>query len=259
MQADNTPPMGLDPMAGSPKTRGHTAVMAKRAAVVDDPDEEGGDPNDYFPTPCWAARAMAALIVALDAQARSVRDPACGAGHMVHGFRDYFERVEAFDLIDRGCGQVMDFLGAEAGRVGPVDIIATNPPFKHAEAFLRLAWTRAERGVVLLLRLPWIEGTGRHRLHMTDCPLTVMAPFSERVPMVKGRWDPDASSATAYGVFVYMKPAAGPERYMVEALGRRWPSTMPIPPGQKARLIRPSDYALFAPDHARPDLFAGGS
>lgn len=219
---------------------GGSAVMAGRHA-------DDGDGLDYFPTPPWAARAGGELIRAIDPLAETCWEPACGGGHMVHGLRDYFDTVSASDLYDYGAiGRPgVNFLegGATpcAGRDPfEVDWIVTNPPFVHGEAFFRLGWARASRGVAMLLRLAFIESAARYRL-FNEVPLTVLAPFSERVPMVKGRWDPEASSATAYAWFICAKTSEiippAPE-----------PVVRLIPPGTKARLQRDSDLKLFGPD-----------
>lgn len=233
-------------MADKPK--GSTAVMARRAPVELEMGGEGGDPLDYFPTPPWAARAGGELIRRLDPMPRlTCWEPACGAGHMVHGLADYFDAVLGSDIADRGAGPVVDFLRPEAEGLGTADWIVTNPPFSDGEAFARTAWRRARRGVALLLRLQFLEGGQRHRMFTQYCPLTLVAPFAERVPMVKGRWDPEASTATAYAWFIWDKAAptfpAGPMAPRVH-----W-----IPPGSKERLTRPSDFELFAP---RPESVA---
>jgi hypothetical protein len=47
-----------------------------------------------------------------------------------------------------------------------------------------------------------------------DRPPTLYAPFVERVPMVKGRWDPGASTATSYAWFVWRKAPVGSTRVL---------------------------------------------
>lgn len=218
---------------------GHTSVMASRQAT--------DDGADYFPTPPWAARAGAEIIAALDPGAWRVWEPACGGGHMAVGLADYFGEVFATDFNDYGWGGAhitdLDFLSDDAGRVGEFDWIITNPPFVLGDAFVRKAWERANRGVAMLLRLVFLEGGKRYRLLYEDCPLHAVAPFSERVPMVKGRWDPEASSATAYAWFIWLKPQPGVMRLPS-------PIVVPIPPGTKARLQRPDDIVRF---NGRPE------
>lgn len=212
---------------------GHTAVMASR--------DRSADGLDYFPSPPWSARAGAEIIAALDPGVWKVWEPACGGGHMAHGLADYFGPPFCSDLGDYGWPDAhvtgLDFLTPEAGDLGEFDWIITNPPFVLGDAFVRTAWARARRGVAMLLRLAFLEGGARHKLLYEDCPLTIVAPFSERVPMVKGRWDPEASSATAYAWFIWLKPEAG------SLVGS--PCVRPIPPGTRARLHRASDIVRF--------------
>jgi hypothetical protein len=223
----------------SDRASGFLAVMADRQSGIDD--------LDYFPTPPWAARAGGELIAALDpVGARTCWEPAAGGGHMVHGLRDYFEQVTASDIADHGGDPMwrVDFLDERFDQTDApvVDWIVTNPPFVTAAAFVRAAWPRARVGVAMLCRLAFLEGAGRAKLLWQDCPLAVCAPFSERVPMVKGRWDPGASSATAYAWFIWLKrgPPEGGARLM------------PILPGARARLSRPSDLEKFAPAAVTP-------
>lgn len=218
---------------------GHTSVMSSRAPAPDD--------LDYFPTPPWAARAGGELIARLDPGQWSCWEPACGGGHMALGLRDYFTTIRSTDIHDHGGGaeQIGDFLSLDFDELEPCDWIVTNPPFVLGDAFVRTAHRRARRGVAMLLRLVFLEGGKRFRLLHEDCPLSVVAPFSERVPMVKGRWDPDASSATAYAWFVWLKAAAPSSTTLV-----------PIPPGTKARLSNIGDVEHFIGAAAAP-LFDG--
>jgi hypothetical protein len=235
--------------------RGAGAVMASRQA--DQPND-----FDYFPTPPWGGRAVAELIRQLDPGAARICEPACGEGHMAFGLADTFgaANVACSDITDHGlvapfsAGFVeVDYLNPDwAARIGaPADWMATNPPFKLAEAFVRAAWERSDAGVAVLLRSVFIESVGRHTLFTRDCPLALKANFAERIPMLAGHWDPDAPSATAYSVFLFLKPDAlerspmGPAILAAQAHGC-WLETL-IPPGTKARLQRRQDVATFGP------------
>lgn len=241
--------VGGDLMQPSLIPAGHTSVMANRATTTDD--------LDYFPTPPWAARAGGELIKRLDPGNWTCWEPACGGGHMAHGLRDYFSCVIATDIHDYGAGDVLDFLDPDAwvpatpGDAQRPDWIVTNPPFVLGDAFVRTAYQRARRGVAMLLRLVFLEGNKRFYLLHEDCPLTAVAPFSERVPMVKGRWDPDASSATAYAWFVWIRPRPG---FQPPAQ----PVLIPIPPGTKSRLATADDVVKFNGQADAP-LFGGKS
>jgi hypothetical protein len=204
-----------------------------------------GDP-DFFPTPPWGARAGAERIRdVLDPRASTAAEPACGAGHMAHGLADYFSVVRQSDAYHYDGNAIHDFLGPQP-LPWKVDWIISNPPFAHIEAFIRRAWREARRGVAMLMRAAALESIGRHSLLYRDCPLTMFAPFSERLPMHRARWEPDGSSAAFYAWFFWLKPDAQPQRFMTQICGQYWPSTMPIAPGAEARLTRPSDDAFAA-------------
>lgn len=183
----------------------------------------------FFPTAPWAARAGAEVIEGeigcLDQH--TCWEPAAGRGHMAHGLKDYFRYVWRTDIHDYDGYGALDFLTAGEPTERP-DWIVTNPPFPLAADFVRRGLEIATQGVAVLARLAFLESAGRYDLMSR---LTVLAPFSERVPMQLGSWDPDLSTATAYAWFVWRKDVP------------RQPVHM-IAPGTKARLTRPSDEAF---------------
>lgn len=203
----------------------------------------------FFPTPPWAARAGGELIASLDPGDWTAWEPACGQGHLAHGLKDYFRTVATSDIFDHawdGQDRVADFMARDDGRNPEVDWIATNPPFTLAAEFVRLGLQRARRGVALLCRASWYESAGRYSLFFGETPLTAYAPFFERVPMVLGRWDPSASTATAYAWFVFMRPELTPPPIAAlrDALGP-CAVTRAIPPGTKRRLTLADDARRF--------------
>ena len=102
----------------------------------------------------------------------------------------------------------------------------------------------AREGVALLVRSVWLEGAQRYRSLFAKHSPAIVAQFVERVPMTKGRWDPDASTATAYSWFVWSKlaPVAGETRLVL------------IPPWQRVALTKPEDRARFAAWSTGDDL-----
>jgi hypothetical protein len=216
-----------------PMTSGGTAVMAWRREPVDS--------LDFFPTPPWATRALCEHVLGLtgDEADRKLTawEPAAGEGHMAEVLREYFGSVQTSDVHDYGKGyQVGSFVGA-----GPdvarhiVDWIITNPPFNLALDFALRGLELSLGGVALLTRTAWLEGGDRFTRLFSLRPPATVALFSERVPMVKGHWDPRASSATSYAWIVWEHGHRGDTRLT-------W-----IPPGQRKALTRPDDVARFAP------------
>jgi len=223
------------------KPRDHRAVMAQRQpTAADDPD--------FFPTAPWAGRWLAGFIQRyLDPCAASAWECACGAGSLAQGLRLGFPVVWESDAYAYDGNRIHDFLG-DAPPPFDAEWIITNPPFgDRPEGFIRQAYRLAGHGVAMLGRVGLLESVGRYSLLYRDCPLTIFAPFSERLPLVKGRWDPDASSAAFYAWFIWLKrrPGVDPRRFMARIGADYFPATVPIPPGTEARLTHPSDAARF--------------
>jgi hypothetical protein len=229
----------------APQNRSH-AVMAQR--------HEAANSLDDFPTPPWATRALIEHVLGRGGvEGLTCLEPACGRGHMATALRDYFAEVSASDIGDYGHGDRQDFL--DATKLDPVDWMITNPPFRLAEDFFHRGYSLARVGVALLVRTVFLEGIGRLERIFSKFPPTLVAQYSERVPMVKGRVDPKASTATGYAWVIWRKPLSEPTRLV-------W-----IPPCRKL-LERRSDYepeflipsarlasgVQLAP--AIPDLFA---
>jgi len=178
------------------------AVMAQR--------HEAHDSLDDFPTPPWATRALIEHVImppsGLDLRNMTVWEPACNRGFMAKPLAEYFGRVYRSDIHDYGWdGQeaVKDFLFPKSefpviAKQG-IDWIITNPPFRLAAQFIaRMDALRPRRGYAVLVRTSFLEGVDRYNTLFKVNPPAVVAQFVERVPMVKGRHDPEASTATSY-------------------------------------------------------------
>ena len=171
------------------------AVMAQRY--------ESNSSLDNFPTPPWATRALVEQY--LDKQTLSTQtclEPACGAGHMAKVLKEYFDSVDSSDIYNYGYGEVRDFTKA-APDTPNYDWVITNPPFRLAESFINQALKIASSGVAILARTVFIESIGRYDRLFSKTPPTQIAQFCERVPMVKGRLDAKATTATGYAWLIW--------------------------------------------------------
>ena len=208
------------------------AVMAQRR-----------EPNyslDNFPTPPWGTRALLSKVLGdQDFSALTCLEPACGAGHMAKVLPEFFKQVLASDIYPYGFGSVRDFLGFETSHT-PVDWVITNPPFRLAEAFAVKGLEITTLGVALLTRTVFLESVGRYKRLFTQTPPTLVAQFSERVPMVKARLDRKATTATGYAWLVWRKDVPFTQTEL------RW-----IPPCRK-ELERDEDYQEVFSSQTRP-------
>lgn len=198
-----------------------SAVMQQRA--------EPHDSLDDFPTPPWAGRALMAHVMPVTVGS-TFWEPAANRGFLVRGLAGYFDGGWMSDIFDYGIGAKRGDYLFEAPPVG-VDYIITNPPFRLAHAFIEKALREARIGCAFLVRTSFLEGINRYEALWSRTPPTFVAQFAERVPMVKGRCDPGASTATSYCWIGWLRGSQGPTRM-------QW-----IPPC-RSKLERPGDYDL---------------
>jgi hypothetical protein len=223
-------------MTAAPRINGARALMASR--------QQKRGSLDLFCTPPWATRALcvhALPQLGVSLARATVWEPACGKGHMSEVLGEYARSVIATDvrnyrgnLCNGSWAGCLDFLRGEHAP-GYSDWIVTNPPFgAKAVPFVLRALDLARTGVAMFFRSQWaVEGIERYQTIFRDRPPTLMAFFSERVPLCKGRWDPDGTTATAYCWLVWMRGKAPQPPF--------W-----IPPGCRAALTSPDDRARFA-------------
>ncbi|MDA9543964.1 methyltransferase [Bradyrhizobium sp. CCBAU 45321] len=198
------------------------AVMAQRT--------EAKDSRDDFPTPPWATRALCEHILSKSELSRmTCLEPACGRGYMARPLQEYFQVVEAADAYAYGYAPVREFLSYPY-ETNSHDWVITNPPFRLAEEFVLRALNVARQGVAILARTVFLESSGRYETIFSKRPPTAFAQFVERVPMVKGRVDRKASTATGYAWLVWDKRRSGP------------PLLQWVPPCRKT-LEREDDYS----------------
>lgn len=194
-------------------------VLSDKAKIIDAPrpNEAGRVHNaedlDYSPTPPWATRALLEHVFPhLERRGHSkfqgAWEPACGEGHIAEVLREYFPRVLATDIHDYGYqDRLADFLAC--GPQPNADWIITNPPFEdRVLKFMLKALELAGTGVAMFLQLRYLEGIGRYQQVFNVTPPTVIAPFVERVPLLMGHYDPNASTTTAFMWLVWIKGAA---------------------------------------------------
>jgi hypothetical protein len=206
-----------------------TAVMQRRT--------EAHDSLDDFPTPPWATRALCEWLKAQGyaIENQMCREPAANRGYMVRPLLESFGAVLASDVHDYGCGyEIRDYLFGPISHLSSTEWTITNPPFRLAEQFIERALDLSEVGVAVILRSAFLESVGRYERLFSNRPPSDVLQFVERVPMVKGMLDAEASSATAYAWLVWRKDQPTTRLH--------W-----IAPCRK-RLDRASDYPSAIPD-----------
>lgn len=138
-----------------------------------------------------------------------ILEPSCGEGHISNVLKAHGYDVVSRDIIDRGYGDVADFLSID-NMEWDGDII-TNPPYKFAKEFVEKALQVIPEGnkVAMFLKLTFLEGKARRELFRVAPPIRVWVSSSRLKCAMNGDFDAFGSSAAAYAWFIWEKGYKG--------------------------------------------------
>ena len=179
------------------------------------------DSLDYYSTPSAEVTNILNELN-LDFSNMIILEPCCGGGHMYQGIKNYIEQhpdnypdaIIATDIMERDAGiafpheagEQYDFLSDnyQLPTDVPIDYIIMNPPYSTIEPFTIRALEIAERGVLLLGRLQFLEGKGRYENILKDNPPTDVYVYVDRIKCYKnGNTQDSEPSAQAYAWFYW--------------------------------------------------------
>lgn len=198
---------------------------------------EDADSKEFFPTPAWGTRALIEHVfkpLRLYDERNEVREPACGAGHMVKVLDEYYDdrNVYASDIEHRGWSAESEFLTGDFITNWDryhLDWIITNPPFNLFMPFFECGMKASKIGIAMLVPLTIAEGVGRYKkIFEPHKGRFCVAPFVERLPILKNTVRKDATTARAYC-------------WLVATHNIGLPPMLHIPPCRK-QLEKDSDY-----------------
>lgn len=184
------------------------------------------DQLDYYATPTEEVENIL-NILNIDFNNSTILEPCAGEGHMGAGIAHYLVdrcsqwctlicteyqlRENKFsDVIEINFGEQYDFLSdnyADALKYQPpIDWIIMNPPYATIEPFTIRALEMAQKGVIMLARLQFLEGKNRYENILSINPPTDVYIYVDRIRCYKGG-DPDVNTAAAqaYAWFVWDK------------------------------------------------------
>ena len=138
-----------------------------------------------------------------------ILEPACGEEHMSRVLKAAGYEVVSRDLVDRGYGEVADFLSID--NMAWDGNIVTNPPYKYAQQFVEKALSIIPEGkkVAMFLKLTFLEGKARRALFRSNPPIRVLVSSSRLKCAMNGDFDKYGSRAAAYAWFVWEKGYKG--------------------------------------------------
>lgn len=139
--------------------------------------------NDHYETPPWCVDAIAPHIGYLNGHT-SILDPCCGKGALLNVIGSQYpccktigiEIDEARAIHARHHGpKFRDVLWRDAltpGAWPKAELVITNPPYSHAEAFVRRAFEECVPIVCMLLRLNFL-GSKKRAAFWKDHPADI--------------------------------------------------------------------------------------
>lgn len=161
--------------------------------------------EDYYATEPKAVEEL----LKIETFCGSILEPACGEGHISEVLKRNGYHVVSRDLVDRGYGDVADFLSVD-NTLWNGDVI-TNPPYRYAQEFVEKALQIVPNGrkIAMFLRLQFLEGKKRKELFIQTPPKTIWVSSSRLRCAINGDFAQAGSSATAYAWFVWEKGYCG--------------------------------------------------
>ena len=179
---------------------GNSASVFKALGASSHADHERQS-DDYYATEPKATE----WLCRLDQFEGRILEPSCGEGHMSEVLKKAGYEVVSRDLVDRGYGEVADFLAID-NQVWDGNIV-TNPPYKFAQEFVEKALSIIPEGkkVAMFLKLQFLEGKARRSLFRSSPPIRVWISSSRLKCAMNGDFEAYGSSAVAYAWFVWEK------------------------------------------------------
>lgn len=185
-----------------------------------DKNHKQRDKLDYYSTPTEEVTNIL-NILKIDFNNSTILEPCCGGGHMVQGILNYLDEqgikktweLIASDVKNRGglfstnTGLKYDYLSDDYpfnGKDKKIDYIIMNPPYSTIEPFVIRSLEIANKGVLMLARLQFLEGQNRYENILKENPPNDVYIYVDRIKCYKnGDLSDRSSSAQAYAWFYW--------------------------------------------------------
>ena len=160
--------------------------------------------DDYYATDPKATE----LLLTLEKFKGPILEPACGEGHIAKVLIKNGYRVWSSDLIDRGYGEVKNFLSDDFPK-WKGDVV-TNPPYTYAYEFIEKSLAIIPNGykIAMFLKVQFLEGKRRKILYKKYPPKCIWISSSRLQCGKNGRFG-EQNSAIAYAWFIWEKGYKG--------------------------------------------------
>lgn len=168
--------------------------------------------NDFYAT---HPRAMEIAIPVMNAIGLSsdIWECPCPQAHLSEVLKANGYRVYSSDLIDRGYGEIKDFLECSEGWDGD---ILTNPPFKLAEKFIEKSMDLISSGnkAIFFLKVQFLESQRRKKLFEKYNPKFVIVNSERQQCSKNADFERYRATTQCYCWFVFEKGYKGESKLL---------------------------------------------
>lgn len=183
---------------------------------------------DYYATPVNETTNILNQLD-IDFNGMTILEPAAGGGHMVQGILDYLNnkkqtaKVIGTDVRMRdvlitaapfmNAGDKYDFL-ADNYPISQADYVIMNPPYSAIIPFVLRGLEIAQKGLLLLARVQFLEGKERYDIILKNNPPSDIYIYVDRIKCYKnGDFSQTESSAQCYAWFYWDKETTTTETH----------------------------------------------
>lgn len=174
--------------------------------------------NDYYATHPHAVEIALPTFekIGLGGVDKKVWECACGEGHISKTLEKNGYKVYSSDLIDRGYGEVHDFLKITKQNIPVSWDIITNPPFAFAKEFVEHAMNLVSDGVKVcfLLKIQFLEGKKRKKLFEKYPPKYVIVNSERQLCCKNAEFEKLTATTQCYAWYVWEKGFNGRPQIM---------------------------------------------
>lgn len=193
---------------------------------------------DYYSTPTEEVTHILNKLK-IDLNNQVILEPHCGGGHMVQGILNYCPsaKIYATDVMQRSnpfvgqnekitlnTGKEYDFLSDDYPLPDEsIDYIIMNPPYSTIEPNVMRALGLANKGVILLGRLQFLEAKGRYENIFKDNPPTDTYVYVDRIACFRNgnlNIKPDSVQAYAWFIWDFTKEDKTPQLHWIRRLDK---------------------------------------
>ena len=140
--------------------------------------------------------------------APNIWECACGSGVLSNVLKEYGYNVLSSDIVDRGYEdtKLWDFLKPTNRILFKGDIL-TNPPYKYALEFIKIALEQVSEGskVIMFLKISFLEGKERKEFYKENPPKYIYVFSDRQTCYINGDFSEKKGSTVCYCWYVWEK------------------------------------------------------